>query len=89
VTILPFAGQCQRFTGAFPPFAALLSLFFRLPVEAVLLLADASGTDFEGIPGAGAVLLWLLEGGGRGLFSMPSKGLDERCVVCIEADLGG
>ena len=49
VTTLPFAGQNQRFTDAFPPFAATLLLFFRLPEEVDFLLFDAFGVDFEAV----------------------------------------
>jgi hypothetical protein len=85
VTTLPFAGQRQRFTGALPAFAVLLALFLRLPLEVAFLLPDfftgALEDDFDDVPGALALLLWLLEGGGRGFFLM----LSER----VEAVLGG
>ena len=70
VTTLPFDGQRQRFTGALPAFVAPLALFLRLPLEVVFLLPDfftgALEADFEDVPGARALLLWLPEGGGKG-----------------------
>ena len=54
-------------------------------MEPDLVLLDVCDGDFEGVPDARVLLLWLLEGGGRGFFSMLPDALDERCVVRVEA----
>jgi hypothetical protein len=89
VTTFPFAGQYQRFTGAFPPFTASLSRFFRLPAEAVFLLLDVFEVDFADLPDAWVPLLLPLEGGGRGFLATLPEVLDEACVVRVAAVLGG
>jgi len=61
VTTLPLAGQYQRFTGAFPPFAAPLPLFFSFADDAVFLPPDACEADFLVPDGALEALLELAD----------------------------
>jgi hypothetical protein len=52
VTTFPFAGQYQRFTGAFPALATSFLAFLGLPAEAVFLPLDDFEADFAGLPEA-------------------------------------
>lgn len=91
VTTVPFAGHCQRFTGALPSFAARFLLFFRPPEEAADLLPDVFPRDLDGdfdgvleaVPGARELWLWLTEGADRVFFSVPCDALDERWVETV------
>jgi hypothetical protein len=89
VTTFPFAGQYQRFTGAFPSFAASLSCFFRLPAETVFLLLDAFEVDLAGVPDAWVLLVLPRTGGGKGFLAPLPEVPGEGCVVRVAAVLGG
>jgi hypothetical protein len=89
VTTFPFAGQYQRFTGAFPPFAAFLPRFFRLPAETVFLPGDVFELDFAGLPDAGVLVLLPPAGGGRGFLATVPEVLEEGWVVRVATVLGG
>lgn len=87
VTTVPFAGQCQRFTGAFPLFAALLWRFFRFLADALLWPPALGEAELAALAESSA-RLDVPEGAGAGAEALAEAAEESVGAVC-ESVLGG